>query len=120
SRGSSRITAGRQFSSAFLLPRRGPSSTLVPYTTLFRSLVAEPLDDLRHHAVVVEVLLLPAAGLRQPFGDLRRRGLLVLRPGVQRDRKSTRLNSSHVKLSYADFCVKKKSNVLRLWIAEDR
>src|SRR6266513_4531627 len=63
----------------FLMIRRPPRSTLFPYTTLFRS-GGRP----RHHAPQHH------------------------RPGRQPDRKSTRLNSSHVSISYAVFCLKKK------------
>src|SRR5436309_7229806 len=68
----------------FLLIRQPPRSTLFPYTTLFRS---------------------PQVGLSfcQP------RPPRSARPSPLRDRKSTRLNSSHVKSSYAVFCLKKKS-----------
>src|SRR3989442_11729723 len=65
--------------------RRPPRSTLFPYTTLFRS-------RRRHGAG-------PAAAARRCLG----RG-----GGRTRDRKSTRLNSSHVRISYAVFCLKKK------------
>src|SRR6266540_1842540 len=70
----------------FLMIRRPPRSTLFPYTTLFRS---------------------PAGG---PAGGRRaaRRGA-QLRPQRAGDRKSTRLNSSHITRSYAVFCLKKNS-----------
>src|SRR6266511_5147972 len=68
----------------FLMMRRPPRSTLFPYTTLFRSLWrAGPRPRTR------------------PCATRRRR---------RRDRKSTRLNSSHVKISYAVFCLKKKTH----------
>src|SRR5438552_18206825 len=73
----------------FLMFRRPPRSTLFPYTTLFRSL--------RHAA---ERLLAPPE--RSPVG---RRGS---HRALFRDRKSTRLNSSHQIISYAVFCLKKK------------
>src|SRR6266511_5475360 len=69
----------------FLMIRRPPRSTLFPYTTLFRS----PLVPRRR-------------GCRGPPGSTPCHG----------DRKSTRLNSSHVKISYAVFCLKKKKNTL--------
>src|SRR5258707_11607103 len=74
--------------------RRPPRSTLFPYTTLFRS-----SDRARHRA------LEPRRGLagKQPHDGLRR--------GGARDRKSTRLNSSHANISYAVFCLKKKNEV---------
>src|SRR5690606_41426129 len=91
---------------SFLFLRRPPPrSTLFPYTTLFRSERLEPAAlDVRGVAPRLER---PAAA-----ADLR----LVLRPRAHRevqpaeraDRKSTRLNSSHVKISYAVFCLKKK------------
>src|SRR5207302_7608117 len=86
-----------------LMIRRPPRSTLFPYTTLFRSRAARAVlspgtpADRRARA---------RRGCRgQPVG---RRA--VRQPDVRRraDRKSTRLNSSHVKISYAVFCLKKK------------
>src|SRR5438876_10828559 len=77
----------------FLMIRRPPRSTLFPYTTLFRSR--------RQHGgfPVRQAFRVHAGGpqLRQ----------LPPRP-VRRDRKSTRLNSSHPSISYAVFCLKKK------------
>src|SRR5688572_31008971 len=78
--------------------RRPPRSTLFPYTTLFRSLAELGL-----------VLL--AVGL--PRRDVRPAGRGHLKPvQVERDRKSTRLNSSHSQISYAVFCLKKKKTCL--------
>src|SRR6267143_5835987 len=68
----------------FLMIRRPPRSTLFPYTTLFRS----------------RRILCPQAAPIQPAQDSIPR----------RDRKSTRLNSSHSSISYAVFCLKKKNN----------
>src|SRR5947199_4216021 len=80
----------------FLLIRRPPRSTLFPYTTLFRSrLPHQPPRRPPGH------LPAPGAGDRR---HLRGAGGL---PG-RRDRKSTRLNSSHLGISYAVFCLKKK------------
>src|SRR5690606_39866649 len=79
----------------FLLLRRPPRSTLFPYTTLFRSLRWTRLRR-------------AGSDLRCPVAPLRRQAP----PGAgigRRDRKSTRLNSSHVKISYAVFCLKKKT-----------
>src|SRR5690606_41856390 len=85
-----------------LLPhlfRQSPPFTLFPYTTLFRSL--SHLAGLRlQHADSLAVLL---DGDGVPLASPRRTGAVRLR-----DRKSTRLNSSHVKISYAVFCLKKK------------
>src|SRR5256885_12128891 len=80
----------------FLMIRRPPRSTLFPYTTLFRS-----RDQL---APVGEELIEAAVGERmqqQFFQDVR-----------GQDRKSTRLNSSHLVISYAVFCLKKKKKTL--------
>src|SRR5437660_8225278 len=84
--------------------RRPPRSTLFPYTTLFRS-DAEPGP--RH--VFDDAGVDAAFGVLADFADLKSR----FTPGHSRsvaaiDRKSTRLNSSHVAISYAVFCLKKK------------
>src|SRR2546430_9207455 len=100
--------------------RRPPRSTLFPYTTLFRSHFTgevPPLPDptplmLAEPCFIVELFprLREAAGWhREPWRFERRRkeeSLIGLRSG--RDRKSTRLNSSHSQISYAVFCLKKK------------
>src|SRR3712207_8785327 len=91
--------------------RRPPRSTLFPYTTLFRSVGVDlELDDLlvqaEHRARVL-------AGLPGPLGQ--HDDPLVVLPEAELDRKSTRLNSSHANISYAVFCLKKKTiPVLRL------
>src|SRR3712207_7565873 len=96
--------------------RRPPRSTLFPYTTLFRSTykpgVARPdrkrvpevigahQDVAVHHGDPWELRLLPT------FDDVVK----------LRDRKSTRLNSSHANISYAVFCLKKKNILLQTYI----
>src|SRR3712207_8592288 len=99
--------------------RRPPRSTLFPYTTLFRSSISGNLDDdatspddqvvggldpglvgageldLRHAAEVCSA-------------QIDRRTGAPIRRDQRRDRKSTRLNSSHANISYAVFCLKKK------------
>src|SRR5438132_8042765 len=99
------------------MTRRPPRSTLFPYTTLFRSMQRlgssasqerrDPRDDQRGHRE------------QSPHGE-RERGrngnhdpkehseAAAAQVGVERDRKSTRLNSSHTVISYAVFCLKKK------------
>src|SRR5256885_6550015 len=79
--------------------RRPPRSTLFPYTTLFRSQARED----RHAAGVSQ------APRRQEHLVSERR-CTTLRSHVT-DRKSTRLNSSHLVISYAVFCLKKKKHV---------
>src|SRR5436190_8031979 len=86
--------------------RRPPGSTLFPYTTLFRSGF---LDD-RPQQISLVITDLPLQNGRNPFqshAGINRR----LRQGrqVALDRKSTRLNSSHTVISYAVFCLKKKT-----------
>src|SRR3712207_8913742 len=88
--------------------RRPPRSTLFPYTTLFRSAHAVSSGQLflypRDHRVVDG-----HDGPREALDELSRL-LASDRDGraVGRDRKSTRLNSSHANISYAVFCLKKK------------
>src|SRR3712207_7480939 len=98
--------------------RRPPRSTLFPYTTLFRSGSALSASRRRelprlHQAGLVGVHngLYPVAEteFREHPGNV----------GLHRDRKSTRLNSSHANISYAVFCLKKKNtyNAIGLSIA---
>src|SRR5688500_19531222 len=87
-----------------LARRRPPRSTLFPYTTLFRSL--RDRDDETevglHHRLL--------GGVLAALDPLRQ--LDLLGRGQQRqDRKSTRLNSSHLVISYAVFCLKKKGRI---------
>src|SRR5204862_6845504 len=98
----------------FLTLRPPPRSTLFPYTTLFRS----------RNRKVGPVRSTPIALFRRDRGEIWRGGLpevdptalplsstgkALLAAGLERgDRKSTRLNSSHVEISYAVFCLKKK------------
>src|SRR5437899_1879093 len=89
----------------FLLLRRPPTSTLFPYTTLFRSRtrVLVPAGHRAENGTLVHVLR--HAG--QQLADLDAGN--VRADGSVRDRKSTRLNSSHLGISYAVFCLKKKN-----------
>src|SRR5256885_12764840 len=83
--------------------RRPPRSTLFPYTTLFRSLVPATVDDGgKLHARIAAADVQSANAL----GSVN----LVDADG-QQDRKSTRLNSSHLVISYAVFCLKKKKYI---------
>src|SRR3712207_7646280 len=100
--------------------RRPPRSTLFPYTTLFRSFQLGELfrthrgmsrGDAKKRAIeLLDQVKIPAARARvndfphQFSGGMR-----------QRDRKSTRLNSSHANISYAVFCLKKKKQNTNLF-----
>src|SRR5688500_19689949 len=85
----------------FLKIRRPPSSTLFPYTTLFRSGAFQ-------RDAVLRALGAGDAGL--DGGHVERQHVAVARDlgAAPQDRKSTRLNSSHLVISYAVFCLKKK------------
>src|SRR3712207_7007017 len=101
----------------YLMIRPPPRSTLLPYTTLFRSVdevehvarggaaeVDEPVGVDRGALGRADAQALEPDGLDQPPG--------VVAPRVLEDRKSTRLNSSHANISYAVFCLKKKYQLL--------
>src|SRR5438874_7761656 len=77
--------------------RRPPRSTLFPYTTLFRSEVGDELEQAVRNLVADD-----GGGLDQ----IARWAQAIQ---TRQDRKSTRLNSSHVEISYAVFCLKKKT-----------
>src|SRR3712207_8488536 len=94
--------------------RRPPRSTLFPYTTLFRS----GIDSALVAAVAVDALgPRQVVGVSMPSGYSSEHSKddaadLAKRTGLDyRDRKSTRLNSSHANISYAVFCFKKKKNL---------
>src|SRR5256885_8582910 len=95
--------------------RRPPRSTLFPYTTLFRSNhTAQPPGlpnhlawSLGHLALAMHRAAERIDGAPVPGGDFAP-GRSA--PGAAPDRKSTRLNSSHLVISYAVFCLKKKKN----------
>src|SRR3712207_8098714 len=99
----------------FLMIRRPPRATLLPYTTLFRSpdrrrrQLADAGEDrsrCRHHRVEGHVVVqrhLVDGGVDLTCRQQRRKGR------GKPDRKSTRLNSSHANISYAVFCLKKKT-----------
>src|SRR2546427_5590418 len=89
--------------------RRPPRSTLFPYTTLFRSRVVGLHD--RQEPGQARRGELPAGACRLSDGRLHQREEPARAHAVgDRDRKSTRLNSSHSQISYAVFCLKKKKN----------
>src|SRR3712207_8413683 len=94
--------------------RRPPRSTLFPYTTLFRSTIANValpnmqgnLDAAQDTITWVLTSYIVAAAIMTPVT-----GWLA-----DRDRKSTRLNSSHANISYAVFCLKKKKKYKHIYI----
>src|SRR3712207_7386311 len=88
----------------FLMIRRPPRSTLFPYTTLFRSAIAD-----ESHGFATPL------GIHVVEGVFQHRGIsvVVLRRHEHIDRKSTRLNSSHANISYAVFCLKKKKKKIK-------
>src|SRR5262245_64329996 len=81
--------------------RPPPRSTLFPYTTLFRSVMALTADSGCTADDVARAIALDQAMVLR---------ILKLANSWSRDRKSTRLNSSHLGISYAVFCLKKKKN----------
>src|SRR2546430_7192400 len=92
--------------------RRPPRSTLFPYTTLFRS------ARLAADATFPDTRVIPWTPLRKPVSEAR---IALMTSGglnvegqepfvLSKDRKSTRLNSSHSQISYAVFCLKKKKH----------
>src|SRR2546430_5505374 len=92
--------------------RRPPRSTLFPYTTLFRSGYAGNAAI----GVAIQIFIVVIVFVMSVFSGM---GVLVARfaganqpEQVNRDRKSTRLNSSHSQISYAVFCLKKKNEAM--------
>src|SRR5256885_6750990 len=98
--------------------RRPPRSTLFPYTTLFRSRQDRPVIVAQQiNPRDVRVLQLPDNRLARPrigerLGLQGDDGADVVGGGAGVDRKSTRLNSSHLVISYAVFCLQKKKQLL--------
>src|SRR3989442_2191785 len=87
--------------------RRPPRSTLFPYTTLFRSALRVRHRSHRLPAVPDLAEARRVRDLRE-CADVRGGAARLRLPAQAGDRKSTRLNSSHVRISYAVFCLKKK------------
>src|SRR5690606_42128535 len=87
-----------------------PSSPLFPYTTLFRSFVV----DLQQQLACLHLVAFLHVQGRDLANHFRAQHHFLFMAEIargQEDRKSTRLNSSHVKISYAVFCLKKKNSV---------
>src|SRR2546430_11333069 len=93
--------------------RRPPKSTLFPYTTLFRSAAFGELRDGRIASHDIQSALdTISSELQEIRAQLRRTATTIdqIGPMIPKDRKSTRLNSSHSQISYAVFCLNKKNN----------
>src|SRR2546430_9138879 len=90
----------------FLMIRRPPRSTLFPYTTLFRSFALG--FDSHHFAALVPFRAAQGLGFVRPR-NLHAASARQELAEIGRDRKSTRLNSSHSQISYAVFCLKQKN-----------
>src|SRR2546426_3873635 len=89
--------------------RRPPRSTLFPYPTLFRSIICADDASAAECAAAAQAAAAPGWRAHAVAG--------LARDGVgapPRDRKSTRLNSSHLVISYAVFCLKKKTQTMTL------
>src|SRR5256885_9762809 len=96
--------------------RRPPRSTLFPYTTLFRSLTKKWIDANRRfngdHWIAMETVygdgnVFQFTSVRQDYADVDKVNEAAMN-AANKDRKSTRLNSSHLVISYAVFCLKNK------------
>src|SRR3989442_4069052 len=86
--------------------RRPPRSTLFPYTTLFRSEATPPDQD---PDLALDAYKLEEVQSRTHFETRAGLSILGATPARVADRKSTRLNSSHVRSSYAVFCLRKQN-----------
>src|SRR3712207_8845768 len=98
--------------------RRPPRSTLFPYTTLFRSIAGGARPQPARHDQVARIC--PGARAPVPLQRVVEPGPgppgALARTSAVRDRKSTRLNSSHANISYAVFCLKKKKKHTKYYI----
>src|SRR2546427_5211662 len=93
--------------------RRPPRSTLFPYTTLFRSLLAFEVSQLTARERCLDVLCTDGHA-KSPFDPFLVSAITWTNVQIiwgDEDRKSTRLNSSHSQISYAVFCLKKKKTI---------
>src|SRR5256885_4599341 len=89
--------------------RRPPRSTLFPYTTLFRSALGSRFEILcGDDALTLSFMAVGAQGVISVASNVIPRQIAQMVSAFAEDRKSTRLNSSHLVISYAVFCLKKK------------
>src|SRR5690349_23920666 len=91
--------------------RRPPRSTLFPYTTLFRS--GADRRRVEHDRRHPDADRRRRGQRRRDRWDHRRADRVLIERAPPSDRKSTRLNSSHVEISYAVFCLKKKKKIYK-------
>src|SRR5437773_5850215 len=98
----------RQFLFFLLMLRRPPISTLFPYTTLFRSVIFTVENGTGAKARAPETKGPESKAPAAAIPEERPASAPATQPQV--DRKSTRLNSSHITISYAVFCLKKKTH----------
>src|SRR5256886_13710938 len=100
--------------------RRPPRSTLFPYTTLFRSMLAVlPFENLSgdHEQEyfsdgLTEEMIMQLSRLNpERLGVIARTSAMMFKGTKKRDRKSTRLNSSHSQISHAVFCLEKNNHI---------
>src|SRR2546426_3913260 len=91
--------------------RRPPRSTLFPYTTLFRSAGQKCAQCRHYHDEQAESIVNNSRQTKIGCSDAEQRAKTEKWSTQKRDRKSTRLNSSHLVISYAVFCLKKKKKL---------
>src|SRR5690349_22741507 len=100
--------------------RRPPRPTLFPYTTLFRSYSApKPKKSITSLDEIDPEILKTYEKLGIPLREVAMLEGVEPKVGEEEDRKSTRLNSSHVEISYAVFCLKKKRYVQLSYFIHD-
>src|SRR3712207_8125623 len=100
--------------------RRPPRSTLFPYTTLFRSSVAPAASVITISKIEASKLQDANCKTLSPVFNSKARPSARLKFDSPRDRKSTRLNSSHANISYAVFCLKKKKTHTSHYVTKEQ
>src|SRR3712207_7039771 len=97
--------------------RRPPRSTLFPYTTLFRS-IRQDMNDFKVFNTLSDQYYYMDIPINVNKDEYECK--LVIKDERKKDRKSTRLNSSHANISYAVFCLKKKKNKYQITDTYDK